>query len=955
MATQAMDPRRLRLLQQRLFAYDMPGGIPSVPYHLREKCSGAWLYGQALDPEGLYAIDDLHQGTPRPVQPGRCVNFDGVDDYIDCGDIADIGTGDLTVSLWFNTSGTGVRAIITKNDMQAETVGRWGLYIQASTGKAYVFVDTAAISDIVVYSPASVCDGTWKMLTGVIDRTAGLLRLYINGAQVATGSLATLPAGSLTNSTAVRIGRDGTGNYGGSAAKMFDARIYNLALTDSEISQIYNTSKPGGRPGLALYPSNLVGHWKLDDVNLKFVRDSSGNAYHGTWNGFTLGSNGHWTAMHTGVDVPFSWANEVGYGLKTSANVLTQGQFPAGQTEWSASAQSSISTGFATIKSTDGSHQLVGTVGSPLYAGRRYRVSYSVIANRGGSLASDSFGGIATGSTVGRHTFTATAAYGSAYDTPTAFSLKRSGGACDIDVTDIVIEELDEIPQKSSVPSTDVLGNTLTYTGECPRNAKLIDSFCGTFDGVDDRATATDASDVTRFNNGVDDLPFSVAFLANFTTGALRCAVSRGGTATNQFEWGVLITQTGAVTVGLYSTVGDSMLGVITVAAPFASGWHHCVFTYDGSKTNAGMKVYVDGVLSPVTSVNNSGSGAYSGMNYNGNTLHVGQFPDASYRFPGALVDVRVYGSALSAADILLLYQGKTISASPVAHYPLQEGNGAILYDASGNGLHATLAGATLATFWGTRQSQVHRNIRRGFRDADNLVPYSQDLSNAAWFKSNVAVVADAIIDPQGNLTADKATFSTATAFATPAVTFVNGQQYTLSVWVKCATGTIDFRLGTLTAGTVAVAVSPTKVATTSWQRFEFTFTAGATDARVNIQRITTSTDDELHIWGMQLVRGASARNYTPTTATTFDRVRIPIKSSGIGAADGNAITNPAGQWHNNAETKLNFAPVAAPWTEGQSAPAAYAYGDTLPANGFKEVVTVGTVPREQGFYLTKV
>jgi len=41
---------------------------------------------------------------------------------------------------------------------------------------------------------------------------------------------------------------------------------------------------------------------------------------------------------------------------------------------------------------------------------------------------------------------------------------------------------------------------------------------------------------------------------------------------------------------------------------------------------------------------------------------------------------------------------------------------------------------------------------------------------------------------------------------------------------------------------------------------------------------------------------------------------QIPILVSLLSAADGSAITNPAGAWHNKAKTKINFTPVDAPW-----------------------------------------
>ena len=40
--------------------------------------------------------------------------------------------------------------------------------------------------------------------------------------------------------------------------------------------------------------------------------------------------------------------------------------------------------------------------------------------------------------------------------------------------------------------------------------------------------------------------------------------------------------------------------------------------------------------------------------------------------------------------------------------------------------------------------------------------------------------------------------------------------------------------------------------------------------------------------------------------------VKIPALADGSNAADGNIITNPSGDWHNNAETKIKLPPAPA-------------------------------------------
>ena len=863
MATLPMDPRRLRLLQQRIFAYDMPGGIPSVPPSLRPLCAGGWFFGQSLDERGLMVLDDLHQGTPRPVQPGRCVNFDGVDDYIEIGNQAAFQFGTQTsfsMGCWYNVSaGDADCGLIMKKDTGLGSYAGYCLRCYGTTGQVSFEVADGTNAAINLSAAAAAPGGQWVHAYGTYDGTTGSTRLYVNGALIKTVvNAALIGANTILNGKSLCLGalRSSGASYHLCTGKIFDARIYNRALTGSEVSAIYNTSKPGGRPEVAIYPENLVGHWKLDDGLRRnkwatIAWDSSGNGYHG---GCFLTSE---SFRYSGADVPFSWQNECGYTAESQAAyaALTDVWTPKFDT-WTAygtdakatalSAQSWAGrTGLYAAKFTDGA--LAGyaanrvstydvdlsVAGGRLYVavadialsrplvGAEEIVMYWTGALSGPDIRLTASDNARLGDVTKFQTFTgATQAFPSSTSQLLAIYCGQAitGGDITVYVANVRYVDLmahtdngvldgrylgEYIPQNSVVPSRDVLGNVLQYTGPAPRNAKLIDSFCGTFDGADDSAAATDASDVTYFGNGGDDAPFSVSAWIRHTAGTFDCIMSRGSTSgDNLFEWGVLVDEYGRLTAGLYSTTDSNSLINRSVGYQCSQNvWHHVSVTYSGSKTNAGMKLYVDGVEVPTMAVN---AGTYTGMTHNGDTIRIGNWVyGTGYCWTGQLVDARVYNSALSAADILSLYEGREITPQPVGHWPLQEGSGDTLYDVSGNGLHATLTGATLATFWGTRQSQVHRNIRRGFR-----------------------------------LSGD---------------------------------------------------------------------------------------------------------------------VRIPSKLSG-GAADGNATTNPAGVYHNNAETRIDFRgdTSASPWQEGLSPPADYDFGDAVSGLMRKGSITVEGVVRENNFYLLK-
>jgi hypothetical protein len=218
-------------------------------------------------------------------QPGRALTFDGVNDYVDCGSASplQLSSGEWTISYWKRstiaiegTASCGTAAWII-SDARFYYLGAWRNW---------------AIGE-------PLNDG-WNYYTFTFS--SGTLKRYINGAldQSLTGVTGSHGAGG-----SVRIG-----NYGGTflTGQMHDFRIYNRALTASEISNLYNATKQsGGDIAGTLYAANLVGWWPLEEINISSIRDASGNDYHGTQSGTV--------SLYTGADVPSSIKNELGYTL----------------------------------------------------------------------------------------------------------------------------------------------------------------------------------------------------------------------------------------------------------------------------------------------------------------------------------------------------------------------------------------------------------------------------------------------------------------------------------------------------------------------------------------------------------------------------------------------------------------------------------------------------------------
>jgi hypothetical protein len=129
----------------------------------------------------------FHNGTPQNGVSfatagiaGPAASFDGTDDYIDFGDILDMGLTDRSASAWFKTT-SAVGAIFGKS-LLGQVVGRWTLIYEG--GSLYsIFQGIAGEGNwelIQWDTPDNFADGNWHNVTIVYDRS-GYMKAYVDG------------------------------------------------------------------------------------------------------------------------------------------------------------------------------------------------------------------------------------------------------------------------------------------------------------------------------------------------------------------------------------------------------------------------------------------------------------------------------------------------------------------------------------------------------------------------------------------------------------------------------------------------------------------------------------------------------------------------------------------------------------------------------------------------------
>jgi hypothetical protein len=141
----------------------------------------------------------------------------------------------------------------------------------------------------------------------------------------------------------------------------------------------------------------------------------------------------------------------------------------------------------------------------------------------------------------------------------------------------------------------------------------------------------------------------------------------------------------------------------------------------------------------------------------------------------------------------------------------------------------------------------------------------SQDV-NGYWNAFSTTVTRTASqTDPFGGSGAVKLDYNATSADAviSRSVSVQQGLQYTISVWLRADSGTLNnVRFGRAAAATGAYFPS----LTTTWQRFSLTFTATGASDGIELRVLTSGTPKtaSFHVFGAQLEPGGSMGDYNP-------------------------------------------------------------------------------------------
>jgi hypothetical protein len=211
----------------------------------------------------------------------RCLEFDGTNDYVDCGNDGafDFGTGDFSVECWIlkeNQSSTELKRIIT-NGAATDDAGQAGFAIVASDNNCGVLINPSGARVLLYVGAGNMPTDTWFHLAFTVNRSADTMLLYINRVQQNSRAA---PVGSVTSAYDLTLGKYAHTNSYYFAGKLDDLRVWNTSRTPDQIKRYMYTRLYGTETG-------LVAYYPMNEGTGSTAYDKSTNSNDGTITGAT--------------------------------------------------------------------------------------------------------------------------------------------------------------------------------------------------------------------------------------------------------------------------------------------------------------------------------------------------------------------------------------------------------------------------------------------------------------------------------------------------------------------------------------------------------------------------------------------------------------------------------------------------------------------------------------------
>lgn len=736
---------------------------------------------------------------------GNSGNFDGTNEYIKVTQPASLSfTSDFTVSLWVKTTrsdtwtwngGTNGFPTLIGQDVAGCSGGENDWFFGLDLGKPQFW--QAGTSCDILTADNTVNDGTWRLITVTRVRSSGLISIFIDGQLHKSAVLGTGPMNGAADLF--------MGSINGSSdffdGQMDDVRLYNRALSGSEVAALYNWA-----PGPA-------GYWPFDENTGQSTYDKSSNASTGTFGGtvepiWKTGKYGsglfftNTTAANSRVDISSpavldqptaltisAWIYPQTEGENSFGRIIDKGTDNSCTSGWCFSTTSSGGAGRLEFRvdhaTTDllrqsgnnsitlNTWQYVTVVwdGSSTAAKIKFYVNgvevstYATTTNGIGGKTDDSASNIRLGNDNSTsRTFDGTLDDIRVYNyvrsqkqiTEDMNAGHPSGGSPIASQTIYwAFDEQQGTLANNKNPAQSSLTGTITGAAWNLENSTINCKLngCLNLDTATDDVTASDPA----FFDGLTGM--TASFWLNpqtlATTGAI---VSKSNTNRETFLIQTDAANSDELRVYISDAVTDSSNYYTTNNLDLSvSNWYHIAVVYDATAPAASrLKVYKNGQLASGSVTGNIQSNGLTASTAN---FQVGESHKGTSALLALIDEVKIYSSALSPSEVLVDANAGSSAAlggvlgthdsegfgglPPVLEWNLNENTGSTVNDTSGSGKTGAIQNINSTNFW--TNGKVGSAIQFIGGDINNT-----DIRTNATFTPPTQVTVEAWLFPLG-------------------------------------------------------------------------------------------------------------------------------------------------------------------------------------------------------------
>ncbi|MFC1623923.1 LamG domain-containing protein [Candidatus Omnitrophota bacterium] len=688
---------------------------------------GWWQFDEnagtdAYDRSGNNNNGTITNATWAAGKYGNALSFDGSGDYVALGTSLLNSQSAQTISAWIY-----INSLPTSTDYWKfpTIVHKGNVYINFgynNNGKLIGYYYNSSSQPVTsINSSSSMTTGKWYHVAWTW--TATVTKLYIDGQEEYSGTNIG-PGYNLNSAHAngdVRIGLSPAASSQGVNGLIDDLKIYSYTRTQAQIAYDYNKGKP-------------VAHWKFDEGGGPIAHDEYCTAGSGAapvawhrmdndWND----ESGNGNNLTTGGDPTFSSSSKIGPYCGDFDGTGDYVRITDGQSIFGGKSTITVEFWIKPAASQSSIHYIEYGIGNSTFSlesGVPTALFYINNSNQGSiTFTADAWQHIAlvmdgtksyrykNGALVGSNAFTSAIS-----DVSSAFDIGGRAGARNIEAL------FDDFRIYDYARTAAQIAEDYKSThGTLVADTKFVDGKLGkalTFDGTGDYMEVAD-NDIFSIGNGTVDSPFSISLWMKAGSLVQYDGVVQKWDNNNQREW---LFRFGDSATGenwefrLFDESADVTRGRKTGVFLTTGQWYHLVGTYNGDESdpNAGIDIYVDGVVSDTADIDTAGT--YTAMENKTGKLFFGALEDtgaAPYRlFDGIIDDVRIYNYTLTAAQVMEDYNAGSPArlgapsayetdpwdgAAPVGWWQLDENSGMKAYDNSGNGNDGTITGATWA------------------------------------------------------------------------------------------------------------------------------------------------------------------------------------------------------------------------------------------------------------------